>query len=277
VRYTIGAALFLAAALAALIMTAGPGYLHGLLVTTVQRQIANQNEASSTVFWLGFTYVWVIVLLALLAFVLNLKNGKPTAVFFGVLLAGVLAAPLNQARIHTDLSLYKHAVFGAWFGAIAAGNLISSAVKVHATRGWRIGAAILIVAALAGYGQGTTQFSYWPNTAPVVAEFDRFLTPSSGPVLSDEVDALNYYLGNRVTGTQLVNSWSAYAQTGILDHQFSYIELGGTLSLFEEQNNDTLIRAIAQAGGYRPIFTAPWRDHWFAGTFTIWKYTGAPR
>ena len=49
-------------------------------------------------------------------------------------------APLHQAQIHTLISLHKHVIFGAWFGAIVAGYLLHTAGKVNPDRGWRVGA-----------------------------------------------------------------------------------------------------------------------------------------
>ena len=46
-----------------------------------------------------------------------------------------VAAPLNQARIGTIVSLQKHVVFGAWFGCILAGYGLDRLLRYKALVG----------------------------------------------------------------------------------------------------------------------------------------------
>jgi 4-amino-4-deoxy-L-arabinose transferase-like glycosyltransferase len=109
--------------LALAVKVGGPAYWHGIQFTTLSRSVYNNGtESRTSVFWLGFTYGWVVIVLAVAAFIFKVRAGWPSVLMFGALAAGTLAAPLNQARIDTYTSLYKHVAFGAWFGAIAAGG-----------------------------------------------------------------------------------------------------------------------------------------------------------
>lgn len=269
----------------------GPSYVQGVLFTTVNRQLKSDPQPISTVLWLGFTYIWIIVLLCIAATVLHLRATWPDRLFFAVLTAAVLAAPVNQARISTYASLYKHVVFGAWFGAIAAGWLISRAEMVPRTRPWRIGAAILAVAFLAGYGQGTTQFHSWPDTAPVVQELGTILTQQTGPVAFVTINNMrwaDYYLISQASPSRLdaVSASSALAQLG--RGYYAYIDidtwspLPGTTDVDHAQasadrSDEALEAAISTRRDYRLIYTTHWKDAWYAGESRIWQYVGGSR
>jgi hypothetical protein len=267
---------------AVLLRAGGPAYVKGILYTTVRRQTGNMDQPMPAVVWLGFTYVWVIVFLCLIGFAASFASRWPDRVFRAALLFGVLAAPLNEARIHTYSSLYKHVVFGAWFGAIAAGWVIAKATEVSERKGWRIATAVLAVAALAGYGQGSTQFAWWPDTTGVLRFLHPRITPASGPIAlsSDNRWALTYYLGAETYPGQLTDIIPASIPR-IRRGGYLYVEvdttapLSGTWADGKQQFNEgqeALAAVIEATPGYRLVYTEPWVDAFYTGEFRVWQY-----
>jgi putative flippase GtrA len=270
---------------------AGPDYVRGILYTTVNRQLVGDPQSVQTVLWLGFTFVWILVLLSVIAAVLHIRSTPAERLFYLVLLAAVVAAPANQARIHTYASLYKHVVFGAWFGAIAAGWLIGRARTINTRKGWRIGAAIGFVALVAGYGQATTQFQSWPDTAPVVSELRAIVTPESGRVGFATINGFrwsSYYLGNKALPSQMIEIDGPVSSAQLTGGYYTYVDvdtwspLPGITGVDQGQqgadraNADLEVR-IRAAGDYRLIYTGRWKDAWYSGESRIWKYEGAAR
>jgi hypothetical protein len=123
-----------AAAAAALLGLGGKPYLHGLMATTLSR--AAGTEPALAVLWHAFQWVGAVVVLALAGLVCSIARHEPRSRIWltGVLAAAGLLAPLNEARIHTLISLGKHVGFGAWFAAIAAGYAVSCALSWLAAR-----------------------------------------------------------------------------------------------------------------------------------------------
>src|SRR6202011_5425604 len=108
---------------------APPSYLTGIVSTTLGR--ARGNTPPLAVLQQALNWVGSIAFLAslgvLVAGVLawRRKLTWATAGVLAVLAVAILLVPANQARIHTAISLNKHVTFGAWFGAIAAGWLLT--------------------------------------------------------------------------------------------------------------------------------------------------------
>jgi putative flippase GtrA len=256
-----------------LLVVAGRDYWRGIMFTTVARQVGSATEDPQTVFWLGFTYVWILILLGCIALVVNLRSGRPTVLFFGVLLLGVLAAPINQARIESWASLYKHTAFGAWFGSIAAGYLIAAAVTINRRKGWRIGAAVVALAAVSGYGQGVAQFGYWPQVSLLMSAFHKDLTPTSGPVLADQASDIRYYLAQQV-GFYQVTGISMAAVPEIRRHYFSYVEIDFSFTSIAVADRKAY-QAVEATPGYHLVKVIPWSDYYHSGRCWIWKYEGS--
>ena len=73
-----------------------------------------------------------------------------------VLTVAPVLAPLEETRIHTIASLYKHVVFGGLFGTIIAGYALARATEVNKAKGWRAGAAAVVFCGLVGFGRPAT-------------------------------------------------------------------------------------------------------------------------
>ena len=117
-----------------LLVIGGKPYVHGLMNTTLSR--AAGTEPASAVLWHAFQWEGVVVVLALAGVVCSFARREPGRRIWltGILAAAGLLAPLNEARIHTLISLGKHVGFGAWFAVIAAGYAISCVLHWMAAR-----------------------------------------------------------------------------------------------------------------------------------------------
>jgi hypothetical protein len=99
--------------------------------------------------WVGplLVLTFVGVLVALVASARG-RVGRADLWLALVLFAGGLLAPVDQARIHTWLSLRKHVGFGAWFACIVAGLLLARIFaalrdKVHVVAGVLVTAPVV--------------------------------------------------------------------------------------------------------------------------------------
>ena len=94
-----------------------------------------------------------------------------------------VAAPLNQARIGTTVSLQKHVVFGAWFGCILAGYGLERLLRYKALVG---AAAIVLLTALSAYYAAQAEHllhSWRPENLHSLRGCARSYTPASGRYL----------------------------------------------------------------------------------------------
>jgi hypothetical protein len=277
--------ILLGVLIAAAIRAGGHDYLTGIDFTTIKRGAGTLSDPGTTVLWEGVTLIWIIVGLSLIAVAMSWHSGWPARLFAAALFAGTMAAPLNQARIETYVSLYKHVAFGAWFGAIVAGWVLSVAVSRAHRHGWRIGAAVLGLAFVAGYGQGTTYYHYWPDVAPMLAEFRTMVTPESGPIAGTfEAHELSYYLGSQVSPEQ-VAVWPA--PDALYHHYYKFVEVdtwvpasgrwGNTGSRNQELSYQRIADRLQSIRGYRVVITQHWTDAWYYGESRVWEYEGASK
>ncbi len=110
-------------------------------------------------------------------------------------LAGLLA-PLNQARLHTDVSLIKHTDYGAWFTAILAGYVTSELMKGSWRRRTIAAAAVvasIVGGALVGYPQAQGFYHGWPNVTRVLAIIRPMISRTHGPMLFQNPAIFEYY------------------------------------------------------------------------------------
>ena len=122
----------------------------------------------------------------------GVRRQWPQALLLAVLALSALLAPADQARIETTTSLDKHVDFGAWFAAIAAGDLLSMLSR----RRWVLAAALaaLIPVTAVGTGQARAMID-WPDAAGLVGVV-RPMTADGGHFLVETTDVLQYYLPN---------------------------------------------------------------------------------
>ena len=267
------------------IRVGGHPYLTGIDFTTIKRGGGTLADPGITVLWQGITLIWIVLLLALVAVIATWRSGGPSRLLMAALLAATPAAPLNQARIGTYVSLYKHVTFGAWFGAIAAGWVISLVARRASRHRWRIGAAILGLAMAAGYGQGTTYYHYWPDVDPMLSALSKLVTPASGPIAGTfEAHEISYYLGSRVTPEQ-VQIWPA--PLALYHHRYKFVEVdtwepvsgkwGNSGSLNQELAYQRIANRLKSIRGYRVVISQHWTDAWYYGESRVWEYEGAQR
>jgi Dolichyl-phosphate-mannose-protein mannosyltransferase len=187
----------------------GADYKTGINQTILMR--ASGTDSVSTV--LGHAGVWVgaVAALACASVVLSAIRRQETncTLLLAVLAGGALLAPLEQARIHTLTSLDKHADFGAWFAAIAAGYAIDQAavklrpVALRAAATAAAGGAIAAVA-IAGFAQAQALMASWPNATGFINALRPIVARTHGRLLIEASALGEYYLP---AGSQW-NRWS---------------------------------------------------------------------
>jgi hypothetical protein len=189
------------------IATTGNGYYSvGIAATTTSR--ASAGQTAGQVLATAWPVIEVVAPIALLGVVLCLwlERGSPHRLVIILLALTGALAPLNQVRIHTSTSLNKHADFGAWFMAIAAGYAISALSRGRYLQ--RAGITLAAVGAVAAtflLGVPFARFadSYWPNTAQVAAETKPLLASSRGELLFQNPSIADYDLGHEIGWTSI--------------------------------------------------------------------------
>ena len=151
---------YTAALLIALVKIGGIWYAIGIEQTTLNRSVGNDQATkvlAESAHWVGLVAI-VAALGALIGFVH--RRGRPIDPLPLLLASAILLVPVEQARIHTVVSLDKHVDFGAWFAAIAAGYAAARMLRFLRSPQARIiacstGAGLLLVPAAIGAGQAT--------------------------------------------------------------------------------------------------------------------------
>ena len=120
--------------LAVLLLLGGTSYWHGVRTTTLTRHPS--TDRAPGVLLHGLSWSWTILVLAAAGVVISAWRDHSAArtTLLAILAAAGLLAPLEQARIHTLLSLDKHVAFGAWFAAIPAGLALSVMLRALRAR-----------------------------------------------------------------------------------------------------------------------------------------------
>jgi hypothetical protein len=230
------------------------------------------------VLWTAAPMVAVVVLLAMLGVVLSWRQRQGRQVLLcAVLVVAVLLAPLSQAYDQTTVSLYKHVVFGLWFGAMAAGYVLSKAVAVNAANGWRVGLAAAIFTGLVGFDQASGWYGFWPNSTRLMAAVERAL-PARGPMLMQDGDqaVAYYYLFHQGIQPHIMSSYGYPPDvvTAMIErHAVWMVETDTGTGI----PPDSIQKSVAgtpgglEHAGYRQVERIRWRDRDGAvGWFTIW-------
>jgi hypothetical protein len=285
--------LLLAATLgiiSALLALGGSAYLTGALSTTVARASGGQPPSvilADSARWIGLVCVISVVGVA---FGLLRRDHRAQTMILAVLAASAALAPLNQARIHTLTSLSKHVDFGAWFAAVAAGYAIAQVSRLplpkalSAAAAVLAGAAIIGPAAVIGWGQASSFYQTWPDSAQVTAELRSITRAHPGNYLAEDYDVPAYYLESTIGWQRWSDTWfldyqppgaahplsgpAAY-QSAVQHHYFALIilDFGDTAQL-----DNVITSAISKSGDYRVIAELPYWDKFGTGRFTVWAY-----
>jgi len=213
VRVTATLTSIAVAIVAALLAFAGRSYIVGITSTTTSR--AKGTASASAVLHESLGWIGSVIVLAVLAAVALTVAAFCHRVTWAVALLGLvlaaatLLAPLNQARIQTTTSLSKHVDFGAWFGAVLAGILLSYVVG-HGWRSiWRylLLMPLLVPMLVAGSDQASSEFGHWFNSTRLIATLRPLVDHNSGPVLVDDVSVPEYYLGAGINPLRWVGTF----------------------------------------------------------------------
>jgi hypothetical protein len=277
----------LAAALGAAIVAGGHAYWYGITSSTLTR--ASGPSPPAGILYLSGEWIGVIVVLAIVGAVTVTVTSRSLAakVLAWVLAATSLLAPLEQARIHTLTSLFKHVGYGALFASIVAGFALAAlplvVPRAKARRAARLAGAATILAGLLGCTTSSAAYDGWPNTTRVTAALSRLLRPH-GRYLAEDDDILAYYLQGRVPWVQWTSTWffrytdpsdgkvllgiPAYA-AAIREGYFTVIVLsfGDTLT-----TDKAIERDIAEDGNYQLVSSQPYRTSSFRGDYRIWVH-----
>lgn len=196
------AAAYSAYVVAVLIMlfTLGGGlYAVGIDQTVLTR--AEGADSPSRVLGLAAGWIGIVVALAVVGVIAGLicERERPRIVLLATLAGAALLVPAEQARIHTAVSLDKHADFGAWFAAIAAGYAISRLTGFRGQKLVRVCAVGAMSVALLypvrlGFTQAQSLFAAWPNSTPFTRALRPLAVGTTGNMLIETPSIAEYYL-----------------------------------------------------------------------------------
>ena len=266
------------------LMFGGPSYWVGITSTTLTR--AGGDVAASGILYASAKWVGGIALLAVIGAIATFAKrfSRPMRALACVLVTAVFLSPVEQARIHTITSLFKHVGFGAWFGCIAGGfalaSLVTAVPAVKATAAVRVGIAAAALSAVAGGGAASSHFSGWPRSASFMARLEAVAKKHRGPVLEDNAIPQYYVPGLH---------WRTRAETV----QFTYIDprtgwrLSGRIAYFDAIKNGyfsiialsfanttqvdkNISNDISASAAYRLAAVIPYQVNGVRAAYKIW-------
>jgi Dolichyl-phosphate-mannose-protein mannosyltransferase len=198
---------------------AGPYYKTGVSQTTLTR--VNGPDSVSTVLEHAGLWIGPIAALACIGVALSAtsRQDRHRTLLLAVLAGGAFLAPVEQARIHTLTALNKHADFGAWFAAIAAGYAIDKAavklrsLPMRAAATATAGGAIAAVA-IAGFAQAQTLFASWPSATGFINALRPIVAETRGPLLVEVSPLGTYYLPSGSQWQRWSNTYGIQLMSG---------------------------------------------------------------
>jgi 4-amino-4-deoxy-L-arabinose transferase-like glycosyltransferase len=293
-------ALYLAVILAGALFWGGHSYIKGIEYTTLARTTGTTPPVQ--VLEYAFGLIGIVLLLASLGCIISFRRSwrdRLTCLIL-ILTGAAVLAPVQEARIHTLISLYKHVVFGAWFGAMAAGYALVQILRSFQTKDGRtwytvtpIAAAIMItgeliyvvvgITAFSGFVQATALSDQWPDQAQTVKAILTVMQKEHGPCLMTENEVFSYYLPGEIpdpdttcAGAYGFGFWSTVQQryisgipayvTAIHAHHFTVIEI-------DQHELDPFyapVAAAAAASNYTLISSVP--DSIGSQPIEVWCY-----
>ena len=205
-RKTVVTSAALGAATIALLVgvgyLAGPDYITGFKFTTLER--FEGTASTGSLLWDVAQWVGVPFLLAVtgaVAWVMRPFTDRSERVgpggsrarraLLGGLMAGsALLAPIEQIRIHTETSLFKHVGFGLMLAAPIAGVGLARIIGDHFRR-TQVGIAIWGASLAIGMTCADNLFDAWPNTSVLITDLARHIHPGDRYLV--EVDEVPIY------------------------------------------------------------------------------------
>jgi hypothetical protein len=279
---------------------AGPAYAEGISFSTLSR--AAGPDASGSIMAMSSRWVGINALLGVAGAVAVTHAWRhwPTTLLAWTLAGAAFLAPAEQARIHTDVSLFKHVGYGAWFASVAGGYLLaalpraagrarSGGVSTRRSAWWlRAAIAAAVAAGTVGIVIADAQYQGWPDSRGLSAAIQRLGTPG-GRYLAEDSNVPAYYLMRSVQWTQWSNTFyfgytdpatgryfqdaPAYADA-IRHRYFAVIALafGDTYA-----TDQVIVHDISYYGGYRLADVIPYAAASSAGTYKIWILAPEPK
>ena len=181
------------------LLAGGSSYLSGVKQTTFARAAGAQSPLS--VLTSSWTWIGPIVVLAVCAIVVSWAERQAgiRTLLLAVLASAAILGPLEQARLHTGISLNKHVGLGAWFAAIAAGyavDRIIAASPAGRMRAITCGACVVALTFPVALGASQSRLfsSNWPNATSFTAIFRPLADNSTGRLLVEDPSIAEYYL-----------------------------------------------------------------------------------
>ncbi len=296
----LGMAAVTLGVLAVAYRAAGPSYGAGISFSTLSR--VSGTDATGSITLMSARWVGINALLGIAGAVVitHAWHHRPTTLLAWTLAGAGFLAPVEQARIHTYVSLFKHVGFGAWFASAAGGYLLAalpraagqmrSAGESARRSAWSLRAAVAatVIAGTIGLLIVGAQYQGWPDSRGLTAAVQRLGKPG-GRYLAEDDGVPAYYLMRSVRWTQWSNTFyfgyndpttgqylqnaPAYADA-IRHHYFAMIALA-----FGDTNttDQLIVHDIDRYGGYRLAAVIPYADASGNGAYKIWILAPEPR
>ena len=186
-----------------LFLAGGHSYVAGIMSTTLARPgstVPVLRVLGDSAGWIGAVAVLAITGAAV---VTRRRLGRRLTTLALVLAASVVLAPLGQARIHTNFSLFKHVGYGAWFACIVAGYglaALARAVRARPAGYTRLaGVMLMFLLGISGAVLSAGQFGAWPDSARMIRGLAPVIERTGCPCLIAENDVVHYYLTKQTT------------------------------------------------------------------------------
>ena len=263
----------------ALFLLGGTISLTAVSATTTQR--GSGGDSWLGVLRSGAPLVAMVLAVGLLGVLLACRDRPGRRLLLcALLVVAALLAPALHAYDQTTVSLYKHVVFGLWFGAMPAGYALSKAVVVNAAKGWRVGLAAAIFTGLLGFDQASGWYGFWPNSTRLIAAVEQDL-PARGPMLMQGGDQMvaYYYLYRHGIRPDIMTSY-AYGPDAVSamieSHQVWMVEMNTGTGIPPGSIQESMAGTPEglEHAGYRRVQRIGWRDPDGAvGWITIWLLT----
>lgn len=224
--------VYLIALLAFLLTLGGGEYVIGVTETTLAR--ASGTSSARLVFSEAWQLTAVVVVLAVAGVITSVvaERQRQRCLLLVTLAAAAFLVPIEQARVHTTVSLQKHVDFGAWFAAIAAGYAISrilSCLRYQPARrlGVVAGVAAIVYSTPLSVSLAESRYHDWPNSTSLITALRQVLPGTSGPILVSTPSVAEYYLPQ---GTQWYRWSNLYTIRQLNGRAVSSKVVGSTLS-----------------------------------------------
>jgi putative flippase GtrA len=176
----------------------GDNYISGVALTILSRH--SGTTLPSEVLVEAFRWTGAVVIAAVAGVILAAvrRIDRNDIRLLSVCVLAAMLVPLEQAHIHTDTSLDKHADMGVWFAAIVVGYAASKLITAWRPVIFRVAVTSAVVAgvaamAVAGFSQGKALFS-WPNSASYLSVVKPIVARTPGPLLIENDTVPEYYL-----------------------------------------------------------------------------------